>query len=478
MVRTTELTCLLATCLWSIHALRCVPPTATTFPVRVTPLASPPTLSKVVDKVLNDNKVELRQSGNNAVLQRLEAIASELVSDSVVRVPLPDGAASEQPEETDVFPLFEAALGGATAWSALPVDLARSYLDYKLYRALDGMRGSDSTSGSSSATPYDFALKAKFEDLKRCQAFAEEVATRLPDIVMEDNPYDALATFVGVCLWGQSTELPVISAAASVAMSAGSGRDSGGEAKKNGVAAKRRQFSDGLRAQQRLLLCDDTAAALDALKASVDARPDADVAVVLGNTGKELMGDLALAYVLLSLKLCATVTLHAKRYTTATYGATAVDVAGHISHLADAKNSDVWAVRHLGESLREHVFSGRLRVEEDAYWCLPPSVPYWEMSEGVAARVARSAMVFLKGDTNYRRLLGDCDCPLTADARSVAGYWPAPLCALRVLTSTAGCGVGEQAAARARKEDAKFMTSGEWGMVQFWPTAAAAEAQG
>ena len=95
------------------------------------------------------------------------------------------------------------------------------------------------------------------------------------------------------------------------------------------------------------------------------------------------------------------------------------------------------------------------------------------MPESVAARVARSSLVFLKGDANYRRLLGDRDCPLTADARPVAGYWPAPLCALRVLTSTAGCGVGEQVAARARKADAKFMTSGEWGMVQFWPAAAA-----
>jgi hypothetical protein len=44
-----------------------------------------------------------------------------------------------------------------------------------------------------------------------------------------------------------------------------------------------------------------------------------------------------------------------------------------------------------------------------------------------------SAMVFVKGDANYRRLLGDRTWPLDTPFSDVVSYFPVPVCALRTL---------------------------------------------
>lgn len=49
-----------------------------------------------------------------------------------------------------------------------------------------------------------------------------------------------------------------------------------------------------------------------------------------------------------------------------------------------------------------------------------------------------SALVFLKGDANYRRLIGDRLWPTDTPFSDVAGYFPAKLCALRTLKAELG----------------------------------------
>jgi hypothetical protein len=396
-----------------------------------------------LDRVISVNKAEIVSvSGNNAVIKRLEALKGELVNNHL------NVTAGNEGDDG----VWSKIIGSTQQWTDLPIEVAQRYLDYKMFRSLDGMQ---TPVINGNPTPYDFFIRTKFENLKNSQAFIEEVFSRLPDALVEDNPYDAVNSFMNVCLWGLCKDLHLISDAAEA-----SSRDQ----KKNSVAMKRRSFFDGIHSQRRMLVRDDSTEVMAALQASGCG---GDVAIVLGNTGKELVGDLSFAYALLALKVCDTVTLHTKQYTTSEFGATAVDVAGHISHLADARNSDVWAVRHVGDSLREFVYNERLKVEEDEYWCLPASSPHWEMPVGVEEKLARSKLVFMKGDEQYRRLVGDREWPLDTPAGQVMGYMHVPVCALRVLESTAGCGVHELISTRASKQDPRFMTSGSWGMIQF-----------
>ena len=87
-----------------------------------------------------------------------------------------------------------------------------------------------------------------------------------------------------------------------------------------------------------------------------------------------------------------------------------------------------WARSALTDSLFR---CNRWELKEVFYWAQPQ--PFWDMPAEVVADLKQSAMVFVKGDANYRRLLGDCQWELTTPFTTVAGYFPAPLCALRTL---------------------------------------------
>jgi Damage-control phosphatase ARMT1-like domain len=50
-----------------------------------------------------------------------------------------------------------------------------------------------------------------------------------------------------------------------------------------------------------------------------------------------------------------------------------------------------------------------------------------------------SAMVFVKGDANYRRLLGDRTWALDTPFSDVVSYFPVPVCALRTLKAEVSC---------------------------------------
>ena len=86
----------------------------------------------------------------------------------------------------------------------------------------------------------------------------------------------------------------------------------------------------------------------------------------------------------------------------------------------------------------------------------------WEMPTHLEKRLSESRLVIVKGDINYRRMLGDWDRPLTTEPNSVLNYWHIPVCAIRILESEVGCGLEERSKVS--------MTSGRYGMVQFQPS--------
>ena len=75
-------------------------------------------------------------------------------------------------------------------------------------------------------------------------------------------------------------------------------------------------------------------------------------------------------------------------------------------------------------------------------------------------------MVFVKGDANYRRLLGERQWPLGTLAADILSYWPVPVCALRTFKAEIGCGISPAAQQRAQAADKNWMVSGKWGVVQ------------
>lgn len=94
----------------------------------------------------------------------------------------------------------------------------------------------------------------------------------------------------------------------------------------------------------------------------------------------------------------------------------------------------------------------------------------WEMPSELRAELSDSAMVFVKGDANYRRLLGDAQWALNTPFQDVVSYFPAPVCALRTLKAELGCGMPAVKTEAAATTDKNWLVNGRWGVIHCAPS--------
>ena len=82
-----------------------------------------------------------------------------------------------------------------------------------------------------------------------------------------------------------------------------------------------------------------------------------------------------------------------------------------------------------------------------------------------------SALVVVKGDANYRRVLGDRPWPFDAPFTSVASYFPTNVLCLRTLKAELGCGMASAKTDAAAAADDTWLVDGKWGVIQLAPPA-------
>ena len=182
-------------------------------------------------------------------------------------------------------------------------------------------------------------------------------------------------------------------------------------------------------------------------------RGDQTVAWVCDNAGRELVADLLLVDRLLADGLAAAVTLHLKPLPHFVSDATVRDLADCFSALAGAGAGE--AV----DGLRGAAAEGRLRVEADDFWCAP-----LELRDAPLGLVAAD-LVVLKGDLNYRRLVGDAAWPASmpfADAVQL----PGPVAVLRTLKSDVVVGADPAVVARLDADTPGWRSEGSRALVQ------------
>ncbi|HWQ13769.1 MAG TPA: damage-control phosphatase ARMT1 family protein [Roseiflexaceae bacterium] len=186
----------------------------------------------------------------------------------------------------------------------------------------------------------------------------------------------------------------------------------------------------------------------------------ARVDLVLDNAGLELLADLELVDVLLSLDI--TVALHAKPHPTYVSDVTEADLSATIVWLGAREEP---GMRALGERLRTALASGRALVRADWFWTSP--LAGWELPDVLRSGLARSGLIISKGDANYRRWLGDRHWPYDAPLERILSYAPAPLALLRTCKSEVAAGIARPRCASAAAQDPSWLTNGRWGVVQF-----------
>ncbi len=118
----------------------------------------------------------------------------------------------------------------------------------------------------------------------------------------------------------------------------------------------------------------------------------------------------------------------------------------------------------MGKGLTENLASGPLVLAEDYFLTSP--LAFWEIPILLKDELAMSNLMIVKGDANYRRLLGDSSCDFTKKFADVVSYLSALIVALRTLKSEVATGLKAEVILELASTDPNWLTNGQWGVIQ------------
>lgn len=205
------------------------------------------------------------------------------------------------------------------------------------------------------------------------------------------------------------------------------------------------------------LVADDS----DRLWALLAGTGTGTLCLVADNAGRELVPDLLLIAHLLAHGRIGRAVLHVKPYPYYVSDATTADVVDALRRLTGAGG----AAAAYGQQLWSALADGRLTLRAHPFSCAP--LPYQEMPGDLRADFASATLTVVKGDLNYRRLVGDRLWAPTTPFPDVTAYFPGPVAALRTLKSDVITGLDARTEAElVAAEDQRWRTSGTHALIQ------------
>lgn len=207
------------------------------------------------------------------------------------------------------------------------------------------------------------------------------------------------------------------------------------------------------------LVADDSAVLWQLLPAGAGAT----VAVVADNAGRELIPDLILIDHLLLHRHAERIVLHVKPYPYYVSDAMTADVVDCLRRLAEAPGE----AGMIGGRLWNAMVTGRLEVRTHPFFCAP--LPYEDMPEDLREEFAAVTLTILKGDLNYRRLVGDRMWDASSPFADLTAYFPGAVAAFRTLKSDVIVGLEQKALDALEQSGAAWRTSGTHALIQVRP---------
>jgi hypothetical protein len=184
------------------------------------------------------------------------------------------------------------------------------------------------------------------------------------------------------------------------------------------------------------------------------------ILLIADNAGRELIADLILADHLLSAGIAARVTIHLKPHPYYVSDATMTDAIATLRWLANTPGE----AAHIARRLQQASADGGFELTTHWFHCAPLSFHY--APEDLAEAISAATLTLLKGDLNYRRLIGDYTWPLTTDFNLLSTYFPSPVLTLRTLKSDVIVGISDSVSERLYRASPDWRTNGRYGLVQ------------
>ncbi|MFD6422963.1 damage-control phosphatase ARMT1 family protein [Streptomyces sp. NPDC060198] len=204
------------------------------------------------------------------------------------------------------------------------------------------------------------------------------------------------------------------------------------------------------------LVADDSATLWQLLPAGSPAT----VAVVADNAGRELIPDLVLIDHLLGHGHAERVVLYVKPSPYFVSDAMTADVVDCLRRLVEAPGE----AGRTGERLWTAMAAGAVEVRTHPFFCAP--FPYEEMPDDLRKEFRGAALTILKGDLNYRRLVGDRRWGATDSFAGLTAHFPGAVAALRTLKSDVVVGLEPGVLDNLERSGAAWRTSGTHALIQ------------
>lgn len=186
------------------------------------------------------------------------------------------------------------------------------------------------------------------------------------------------------------------------------------------------------------------------------------IAFVNDNVGVELGFDLLLADFLIRNNWVDKITFYLKPYPFFVSDAMPKDLQETVKAFIKASSPKL---NSFGKRVENALSEGTLSTSADWFWASP--YHFCEMPSSLYKELSHFDLVILKGDVNYRRLLGDRHWPYTTPIRKIVHYFPTSILILRTLKGEIMVDLKEGEAERLKAEDPEWLINGKRGIIQY-----------
>lgn len=177
--------------------------------------------------------------------------------------------------------------------------------------------------------------------------------------------------------------------------------------------------------------------------------------IICDNSGAELFSDIYLAVFMIIHDYVNKVVLHVKSYPYFVSDAT-IDDFGKLVNTLTKDNSN--------SQLLELLSKKKIEVKTHKFWT--EAKYFYELPKDLGINKNSTDLLIVKGDLNYRRLVGDKNWKSTDSFEKRCLIKDILIIAPRVLKSDVLIGVEPVFISMAKAQDKKFKTDGKWGVIQ------------
>ena len=211
-------------------------------------------------------------------------------------------------------------------------------------------------------------------------------------------------------------------------------------------------------AEREFILVDHTAEVRALLAKGVGC-----VDVINDNTGADSLFDLVLADFLLRQGWARQVRFHLKDRPFFVSDAMPADIE---ATLAALRNCSAPRVSAMGERLEACLRGGQLELKSDPFWA--GGELFEALPDTIRQDLGRADLLIIKGDANYRRLVGERYWPFDTPLETATAYFPFAFLVLRTLKCETTVGVSREDAQMLqalRESDQLAFVSGKYGLI-------------